>query len=76
MPSVGLRPVGAQVGEATWSFRCAGGSRSEWSWVAGPPDPGSLQPGAGDEVWPAVEEHPGAGDVDDDGWVALSRVRS
>ena len=39
MPSVGLQPVGAQVGEATWSFRCAGGSRSEWSWVAGPPDP-------------------------------------
>ena len=44
MPSVGLRPVGSQVGEATWSFRCAGGSRSEWSWVAGPPDPRSLQP--------------------------------
>ena len=44
MPSVGLRPVGSQVGEATWSFRCAGGSRSEWSWVVGPPDPRSLQP--------------------------------
>lgn len=44
MPSVGLRPVGAQVGEATWSFRRRGGRRAAWSWGVGSPDPRELEP--------------------------------
>ncbi|MGL5850489.1 MAG: TnsA-like heteromeric transposase endonuclease subunit [Phycicoccus sp.] len=44
MPSVGLRPVGAQVGAATWLFRCRGAGRAAWSWGDGPPDVRGLEP--------------------------------
>lgn len=44
MPSVGLGLIGAQVGEATWLFRCRGGRRAPWSWAERSPDPCELEP--------------------------------
>lgn len=44
MPSVGLRPIGSQVGTATWSFRLRGARCAPWVWAEGPPRFGELQP--------------------------------